>query len=100
MTVENEGIRESGDVFCGTRGLSLPILGLCVRLLGAAAETYDLLYSASFLDGTSIELLPAEDVCAASSGAPLEAIQIVLRARGNRDRQHEDIRDRFHDALG
>ena len=68
-----------GSEFCGTRGMSLPIRGLRLRLRGAAATKFDCIYSAAFVDGTETGLLPSESICAASTMAPLEAFQIILR---------------------
>jgi len=68
-----------GGQFCGSRGMSLPILGLRVRLRGAAAETHTLSVSASFVDGTEVGPVSDGEACEAPSLAPLEAFQIVLR---------------------
>lgn len=68
---------ESGQ-FCGSRGMALPILGLKVKLSEAAAQHYDLRYSASFVDGTKLENLRSEDVCETPSLAALEAVRIEL----------------------
>jgi hypothetical protein len=67
--------------YSGTRGQSLPIRGLRVRLSGALAERYDCLCSATFADGTARDLVPAEQTCAAPSLAPLEAFRLTLRGR-------------------
>ena len=37
-----------GGKFCGSRGMALPLLGLKVRLKGAAAKTHECSYSATF----------------------------------------------------
>ena len=42
-----------GGQFCGSRAMALPILGLRVRLRGAAAAAFTVTYEASFVDGTS-----------------------------------------------
>jgi len=68
---------ESGQ-FCGSRGMALPILGLRVKLSGAAAKRYDLRYSATFLDGTKLEELGSEDICETSTLAALEAMRIEI----------------------
>ncbi|MBC7799953.1 MAG: hypothetical protein H7Z10_04965 [Gemmatimonadaceae bacterium] len=67
-----------GGQFCGSRGMSLPILGLRVRLRGAAAETHGLSVSASFVDGTEIGPVVAGETCEAPSLSPLEAFQVTL----------------------
>jgi hypothetical protein len=68
---------ESGQ-FCGSRGMALPILGLKVRLSEKAAKTFDLRYSASFIDGTKLDDLHSEDSCETPSLAPLEAMRVEL----------------------
>ncbi len=68
-----------GGQFCGSRGMSLPILGLRVRLRGAAADTYALAVSAAFVDGTEVGPVADGGACEAPSLAPLEAFQVTLR---------------------
>ncbi len=70
-----------GGQFCGSRGMSLPILGLRVRLRGAAAETHTLSISASFVDGTEVGPILDGEVCEAPSLSPLEAFQVTLSPR-------------------
>ena len=66
--------------FCGSRGMSLPVLGLHVRLRGAAAEAFSVAVSATFVDGTIVG--PVSDMpCEAPSLAALEAYQVVLQPR-------------------
>ncbi|MEJ0044977.1 MAG: hypothetical protein WDN04_01610, partial [Rhodospirillales bacterium] len=43
-----------GGQFCGSRGMSLPILGLRVRLRGEAADRFDCAVAATFVDGNRI----------------------------------------------
>lgn len=70
---------ESGQ-FCGSRGMSLPVLGLHVRLRGAAAEAFTIAVSATFVDGTVVG--PVSDMpCEAPSLAALEAYQVVLQPK-------------------
>jgi hypothetical protein len=71
---------ESGK-FCGSRGMALPLLGLKVRLKGAAAKAFDCTYSATFVDGSSVGPVNAGEACEAESLAALEAFQIVLHPR-------------------
>jgi hypothetical protein len=73
-----------GGEFCGSRGMALPILGLRVRLVGAAAETFECTYSATFTDGTAVGPLAAGEAAEAESLAPLEAFQIIVRRREGR----------------
>ena len=72
-----------GGQFCGSRGMALPILGLRVRLRGAALATHSIELNASFTDGASVGPVGPGDPCEAPSLAPLEAFQIVLRKHGN-----------------
>ncbi len=67
-----------GGQYCGSRGMSLPILGLRVRLRGEAAERYDCHVEASFVDGTKIGPLDNGEPCQAASLSPLEAFHIKL----------------------
>lgn len=71
-----------GGQFCGSRGMSLPILGLRVRLRGEAADTHECVLTASFVDGTKIGPLDNGEPAQAESLAPLEAFKVELRARG------------------
>ena len=68
-----------GGKFCGSRGMALPLLGLKVRLKGAAAKTHECSYSASFVDGSAVGPVPAGETCEAESLAALEAFQMVIR---------------------
>ena len=74
---------ESGK-FCGSRGMALPLLGLKVRLKGAAAKTFECSYSATFIDGTAAGPVASGDPCEAESLAALEAFQIVIHPRGSK----------------
>lgn len=67
-----------GGQFCGSRGMSLPILGLRIRLRGAAAKTHKLSVSASFVDGSEVGPVSDGEVCEAPSLSPLEAFQVTL----------------------
>ncbi len=71
-----------GGQFCGSRGMSLPILGLRMRLRGEAAEHYDCVVEASFVDGTRVGPLDNGEPCQAESMSPLEAFNIKLVKRG------------------
>jgi hypothetical protein len=72
-----------GGQFCGSRGMSLPILGLRVRLRGEAAETHDLAVTATFVDGTKVGPLDTGEPAQAETLAPLEAFRVVVTARGS-----------------
>ena len=65
-----------GGQFCGSRGMSLPILGLRVRLRGPAADTHEIELSATFVDGTEVGPVSAGEPCEAASLAALEAFQV------------------------
>jgi hypothetical protein len=71
-----------GGKFCGSRGMALPLLGLKLRLKGAAAKTHECSYSASFVDGSAVGPVPAGETCEAESLAALEAFQVVINRRG------------------
>ncbi len=70
-----------GGQFCGSRGMSLPILGLRVRLRGEAADRFDCVLTASFVDGTKIGPLDNGEPCQAESLAPLEAFRLEITPR-------------------
>lgn len=70
-----------GGQFCGSRGMSLPILGLRVRLRGEAAETHECVLTATFVDGTKVGPLDNGEPAQADSLAPLEAFKVELRPR-------------------
>jgi len=71
-----------GGQFLGSRGMALPILGFRVRLRRDAAELYDCVYEASFIDGSSAGPVENGEACESESLAPLEAFIISLRPRG------------------
>jgi hypothetical protein len=71
-----------GGKFCGSRGMALPLLGLKVRLKGAAAKKYEASCSASFVDGSAVGPVPGGETCEAESLAALEAFQVVINRRG------------------
>jgi hypothetical protein len=70
-----------GGQFCGSRGMSLPILGLRVRLRGEAAERLDCAVTATFVDGTKIGPLDSGEPAQAESLSPLEAFRIDIKPR-------------------
>jgi hypothetical protein len=67
-----------GGQFCGSRGMALPVLGLRVRLRGAAAENYDCSYSATFIDGTSAGPAAAGEACESEALAPMESFRVEV----------------------
>ena len=73
-----------GGKFCGSRGMALPLLGMTIRLKGAAARAWECSYSATFTDGSEVGPVQAGETCEAESLAALEAFQVVLRRRATR----------------
>jgi hypothetical protein len=74
---------ESGK-FCGSRGMALPLLGMKIRLKGAAAKTFECSYSATFVDGSATGPVGGGETCEAESLAALEAFRIVIQPRGSK----------------
>jgi hypothetical protein len=74
---------ESGK-FCGSRGMALPLLGLKIRLKGAAAKAFECSYSATFVDGSETGPVSGGETCEAESLAALEAFRIVIHPRGGK----------------
>jgi len=72
-----------GGKFCGSRGMALPLLGIRIRLKGAAAKTWRCTYEASFVDGTTAGPVGAEETCETESLAALEALRVELHRRGD-----------------
>jgi hypothetical protein len=70
-----------GGNLCGSRGMSLPILGLRVRLKGEAADKYDIGYEATFVDGSTAQAVIGGEACEAASLSPLEAFCITIAER-------------------
>jgi hypothetical protein len=72
----------NGGKYCGSRGMALPLLGVRIRLTGAAAEAYRVSYSATFIDGsTAGPSFDGED-CESAELAPLESLQVALTPVG------------------
>jgi hypothetical protein len=70
-----------GGSLCGSRGMSLPILGLRVRLRGEAADKYDIGYEATFVDGSTATAVMGGEPCEAATLSPLEAFRIIIAER-------------------
>lgn len=70
-----------GGQFCGSRGMSLPVLGVKMRLRGAAAETHEVRVTGAFVDGTEVGPVPGEEGCQAVSLAALEALRVEIAPR-------------------
>ena len=71
-----------GGKFCGSRGMALPLLGLKVRLKGAAAKSHACSYSATFVDGSAVGPVPGGETCEAEGLAAMEAFQVSISRRG------------------
>ncbi len=71
---------ETGQ-YCGSRGMALPLLGLRVRLTGAAAEQFDISCEASFVGGETAGPVGNDETCEGEALAPLEAFIITLTPR-------------------
>ena len=69
----------SAGAYSGTRGMTAPLRGLCVRPRYPAAVRFHCEYSARFQDGETVGPVQAGQPCRSSRLAPLEAFQIVLR---------------------
>lgn len=70
-----------GGKYCGSRGMALPILGLCVRLKGKAAKQYICRVQATFTDGTEVGPLETDEPVEAPTLAPLEAFLLKIVPR-------------------
>jgi hypothetical protein len=70
--------------YCGSRGMALPLLGLRVRLTGAAAEQYDITCAATFVGGTSAGPVDNDETCEGDELAPLEAMLITLTPKARK----------------
>lgn len=69
-----------GGQFCGSRAMSLPILGLRVRLRGESAKTHKVVLSATFVDGSQVGPVSDGEPCEAESMAALEAFHLAFVA--------------------
>jgi hypothetical protein len=73
-----------GGKYCGSRGMALPLLGMKIRLKGAAAKNFECSYSATFIDGSAVGPVNGGETCEAESLAALEAFQIVIHPRAGK----------------
>jgi hypothetical protein len=83
--------------FCGSRGMALPLLGLNVRLKGAAAKEFTVRYSATFIDGSAVGPIEEGTACEAPGLAAMEALQIELIPRDSRSAATRSANDATHD---
>jgi hypothetical protein len=89
--VEYKGLTGSGfetpwlsdDEMCGTKGMSVPLVGFAVRLKpGAATANYDCEYSGYFKSGLTVGPLRNGAPCRSTvANDPLEGIQLTIRRR-------------------
>jgi hypothetical protein len=70
--------------YCGSRGMALPLLGLRIRLTGAAAEAFNLTYEASFVDGALVGPVGSDETCESPNLAALESIMITLTPKSGK----------------
>ncbi len=70
-----------GGQFCGSRGMSLPLLGIRVRLRGAAAGSLTLRVHGTFVDGTAVGPVGDGDLLESPNLAALEAFRIDVLPR-------------------
>jgi hypothetical protein len=71
-----EWVDEGG--FAGTRGQSLPISGVCVRVAERLRDRFDLEIRGLFVGGVAVDASAGEP-CVAPSGADLRGLQVTLR---------------------
>ena len=64
--------------------MALPLLGLNVRLKGAAAKQYTVRYSATFIDGSAVGPVEEGVACEAPGLAAMESFLIELGTRSER----------------
>ncbi len=66
-----------GDVFCGTRGQGLPLLGFAIRVVPQWADRFEVVYQGSFFTGGISQMHQNGAECrSGTADDPLEAINI------------------------
>ncbi|MFO1028948.1 MAG: hypothetical protein U1E70_27560 [Acetobacteraceae bacterium] len=81
LTGTIQSLWTKAGTFCGSKGLSRPMRGVAVRLVGDAANRYVCSCRATFTDGSSCGPVGAEIMCATQDLSPLEALRIDLAPR-------------------
>ena len=71
----------TGETSQGVQGNDGPLRGIAIRLTGNAAEQFDCLYSATFVDGSRKLDCRNGALCAADNLAALESFQLSLRPK-------------------
>jgi len=71
----------NGGVFCGSRGMGLPLLGFNVRIIGDSAARFACSYSATFVDGSTSGPVKGGTMCEAPTRAQLESFRLLIDER-------------------
>jgi hypothetical protein len=74
--------------------MALPLLGLNVRLKGAAAKEYTVRYSATFIDGSAVGPVDEGVACEAPGLAAMESFLIELVSKSDRSGSDHPAADR------
>ncbi len=64
--------------FAGTRGQSLPVCGVCVRIADVVSHRYKLEIRGLFVGGIAVDVSAGEP-CVAPTGAGLRGLQVAVR---------------------
>lgn len=78
-----------GGQFCGSRAMALPVLGLKVRLRGAAEATHTVSYSATFIDGTRAGPASDGEPCESEALVGMESFMVQVQPRASADDKAE-----------
>ncbi len=73
-----------GGAFCGSRNMGIPLLGVRIRLVGAAAERFECRYWGCFANTGVVGPRAAGEACeghAAGGRAVMEALRVVITRR-------------------
>jgi hypothetical protein len=71
-----------GQMFCGSRGRAIPMLGYAMRLKGEAAERYNCIYSGQFVSGRVLGPFKNGDLCCSDLPSdPLWGIELQVKER-------------------
>jgi len=77
-----------GGEFCGSRGLSLALLGVRIRLVGEAAKTYSCRIWGRFIGAGEAGPFADGEVCV-NNHAPLEGLRVVIVKRDQARQRHK-----------
>lgn len=67
----------AGGEICGSRGIAMPILGVRIRLLRAAAAKFTIVYAGRFSGGSETDPLRNGEACF-EGGLSLEALRVMV----------------------